>query len=312
MLNRRFLRIKVLQGLYGFFSRHDTDVRRGEKEMLKSIDRLYDLYFYMLDLLLVLQAFAERKIEDGLQKRLPTEADLNPNRRFVDNRIFKVLRENNDFYYNIEDRTLGWKDHGELIRGIYREMIESPTYAQYMSRERDDFDSDREFMVWLYSEVIAPMESIHDILEDHSIYWPDDMALVNSTVLKTLRTAESAETLAPEPLFKDPEDRDFAIELFRKTIFHTEEFTERIAKRAVNWESERIAQMDLTLMQMAICEFMFFPTIPLKVSMNEYIELSKEYSTERSKTFINGILDKLLGELQSEGKVKKIGRGLIG
>ena len=312
MLNRRFLRIKVLQALYGYFSRNDGELRLGEKEMMKSIERMYDLYFFMLDLLINLHKHAERKIEEGKEKKLPTAEDLNPNMKFVENTLLVKLSTDDAFIQEVEAHSPGWADQRDLVRSIYRELIESDVYERYMRNPERSFAEDQELLVWIYSEIIAPREFIHELLEETSMYWADDLALANSTVLKTIRSPKKLEKFKPSPLYKDEEDRDFAVKLFRLTILHSDEFIELIAKRAVNWESERIAQMDLTLMKMALCEFMYFETVPTKVTMNEYIELSKDYSTPRSKTFINGILDKLLTELQKAGKVKKIGRGLIG
>ncbi len=313
MLNRRFIRIRVLQALYAFYNKEGEELSRAENELIRSMDRIYDLYALMLELLISFQRLAEDRIEEGKRKRLPTHEDLHPNLKFVENPAIMDLIDSDRLRQYSQSHAVNWGDQKEFVKMLFRIVRESELYAQYLEREEETYKGHRDFLVEMYAEFVANNETLHEILEEKSIYWVEDLALVNSAVVRTLQVLKekSGASKAIEPLYRDVEDKDFAIDLMRKVVTQGDKFEDMIADKAKNWEMERIAQMDMLLMKLALAEFLHFKTIPVKVSMNEYIELSKEFSTNKSKVFINGILDKLVAELKESGELRKLGRGLI-
>lgn len=313
MLNRRFIRIRVLQALYAFYNKEGEELSRAETELIRSMDRIYDLYALMLDLLMSFQRMAEDRIDEGKRKKLPTHEDLHPNMKFVENPALIDLMESDSLRQYSQSHAVNWGDQREFVKKLFRSILSSELFTEYMEREEETYKGHRDFLVELYIEHIANNETLHDILEEKSIYWVEDLALVNSAVVRTLQglKEKSGASKAIEPLYRDVEDKDFASALMRKVVTQGDRFEEMIAEKAKNWEMERIAQMDMLLMKLALAEFLYFETIPVKVSMNEYIELSKEFSTTKSKVFINGILDKLVAELKESGEIRKLGRGLI-
>lgn len=313
MLNRRFIRIRVLQALYAFYNKEGEELSRAENELIRSMDRIYDLYALMLDLLMSFQRMAEDRIDEGKRKKLPTHEDLHPNMKFVENPALIDLMESDSLRQYSQSHAVNWGDQREFVKKLFRSILSSELFTEYMEREEETYKGHRDFLVELYIEHIANNETLHDILEEKSIYWVEDLALVNSAVVRTLQglKEKSGASKAIEPLYRDVEDKDFASALMRKVVTQGDRFEEMIAEKAKNWEMERIAQMDMLLMKLALAEFLYFETIPVKVSMNEYIELSKEFSTTKSKVFINGILDKLVAELKESGEIRKLGRGLI-
>lgn len=313
MLSRRHIRIKVLQSLYSWEQQERRDIVQAEKQLLQSLDRIQELYLLELRLILEVKRMAEDYIELARNKRLPTEADLNPNLKFVNNRFFLFLEENVEFNRMVETRKISWAEEKELIRKIYLELKESNLYKEYMESPEDSAEEDRRFIKKFYLQFIASREFLHQWYEDQSIYWADDLDAAQMMVMKTVKrfNAESGPASPLIPLYKDAEDRDFGPALLRKCLAHREELEKLVIGKARNWDAERIAQLDLLLMIMALCEFIYFESVPVKVTMNEYIELSKDYSTPRSSVFINGILDKSLEVLKAEDRIKKVGRGLL-
>ncbi len=302
MLGRRQLREKAMQAIYAWKTAgEDSDQRAIEKNMLKGVDEIYDLYIYLLNLLEFQKTIAENKIELGKNKNFRTEEDLNPNLKFVNNPIFRILDENEELNaYTSKNKQLSWDLLDTYPNHIFKEIIASEEYAAYMKNEQDSFEEDKAFMMEMYELYIAPNENLHDWLEEKNLYWADDVHIANSMVLTTLKSFLSKSTgkIKLFKVYKDDEDREFIIELFRKTIRYSEETLKMIEEKATNWELDRIAVLDLVLMQMALTEFHYFPNIPPKVTLNEYIDLSKIYSTEKSKIFVNGILDRSLKELK--------------
>jgi len=316
MLNRRHLRIKVLQALYAFFRSGNDDLAVGEKELFHSINKIFDLYIWVLLLFGEINQLTLNKIEDGKNKRLPSPEDLNPNLKFANNAIFNLLLENDELLRHADSRKLNWVDErDELVKKMFRAIGASEEYQEYMANPAGGFDHDREFAVKAFKKYIANSELLQQHFEGQSIYWNDDFDLVCSMVIKTIKSfdAESSSSARLLSLFKDPEDEtNFLKTLYRQTILSQEVHEGLIQEQAQNWETERIAVMDMLLMKMALTEAENFNTIPIKVSLNEYIEISKFYSTPKSSVFINGILDKLFQQLKESGKIKKVGRGLIG
>jgi N utilization substance protein B len=312
MLNRRFLRVKVLQALFAYFSDQDEAIGKYERDMLQSFERLRDLYALLLYFFVELHEIAVNKIEEGKKKQLPSPEDLNPNTRFIDNKALKALSESKSLLYYMEERKLGWGDDRDLIRDVMKKVSESDFFLEYMKDEETGWNTDIDLLLRIFEEFIQDNERILDLFEEESIYWVDDMMIASLAMGRSLRGLSKEKGLRMEGLFKDPSDKDFAIDLFRKTALNADRFEEMIVQRTSNWEKDRIALMDMILMKMALSEFLYAETVPVKVTLNEYIELSKEYSTEKSKMFINGVLDKLINDLKKDGSIRKMGRGLIG
>lgn len=313
MLNRRHLRIKVLQTLYSYFNNGDNDFVKGEKDLLNSLNKIYDLYLYYLTFFEEIVVHAGNKIEEARNKKLPTQEDLNANARFVENRVFKKLLANTSIKNEANKRKISWQTEQDLVKKVYSEIRKSELYNQYMVVPQTTFEEDQEFVTAIFKEQIANSESVLNYFEEQSIFWQDDIDLVCGAVIKTIKgISEGAKSDALLPLYKDEvEDFKFVKELFRKVITGNDDSEKLISSKAANWELERIALMDMLLMRMAITEAREFPTIPTKVTLNEYIEISKFYSTPKSNGFINGILDKVFAELKKSGGIKKVGRGLI-
>lgn len=313
MLNRRHLRIKVLQALYAFYQSDKESAIKTEKELNLAIDRIYDLYLYLVLAIIEVKASAEKRVEDNKMKKRPTDADLNPNLKLVNNRLIDALERNQELRRASEERKVNWvgDEHQEMFRKMILAISESETYFEHMNNGQNDFESDKLFLLDLFKIEIANFPLLYNFFEEKSIHWLDDIDLICSMVLKTLKLAEEGETIQIMDLFKDPADEQMFIrELFRQTIAMDKENEALIDDLTKNWEFDRIAKMDVILMKMAITEFQIFETIPTKVTLNEYIEISKFYSTPKSNGFINGILDKAIDRLNKENKIIKVGRGL--
>jgi transcription antitermination protein NusB len=314
MISRRIIRTKVLQILYAYYSSEEKSIPQTEKEFFFSINKTYDLYHYLMLLLLDVADYAEKVIEIKQNKHFPTPEELNPNKKFVNNGIIKLLRINVPLQNFLKKEKLSWVNHPDLIRELYLFLTESETYDGFMNSGISSFSEDKQFADEIFSKVFLVYEDLHQVLEEQSIYWNDDIDFVMTMISKTIRRFEENKggNQSLLPAFKDEDDRNFAKELLRKSIINQNELRDIIHENSQNWDIERIAFVDILIMQLALAEFLYFPTIPTKVTMNEYIELSKFYSTEKSRNFINGILDKALKDLRKEDKIKKIGRGLIG
>ncbi|MBT3383582.1 MAG: transcription antitermination factor NusB [Prolixibacteraceae bacterium] len=314
MISRRIIRTKVLQILYAYYASPEKSINKTEKELFFCIHKSYDLYHYLLALILEIADYSEKRIEIKKSKHKPTYDDLHPNTKFVTNRVISQLRSNKQLNLYLEQKKLSWVNHPELVKELYLFLEESDFYKKYVADKNLSFLDDRKFVDKIFNEIMLISEDLYMVLEEQSIYWNDDIEFVISMISKTLKRfneySDSDQRLMP--MFKDQEDRDFAKDLFRKAIINHDELRELIKVHSQNWDIERIAFMDILIMQLAISELLYFPSIPTKVSLNEYIELSKFYSTEKSRNFINGILDKTLKDLKKSGKVIKTGRGLMG
>ncbi len=304
----------MLQVLYAYYSSTERSLSKAEKELFFGITKTYDLYHLLFTLVIEIADYAGDRIELRKNKHQPTPEDLNPNTKFVNNQMIQKLRENRQLNSYINYKKLTWGNHPELIKELYKLLTGSDIYKNYMESDSSSFAEDKSFVDLIFNEIILVSEYLYEVLEEQSIYWNDDIDFAISMISKTLKkfskTSDSSQKLLP--LFKDEEDRDFAKELLRKSIINHDELRELIKVHSRNWDLERIAFMDILIMQLALTEFLYFPSIPTKVSLNEYIELSKYYSTEKSRNFINGILDKALKDLKNNGKINKSGRGLIG
>ncbi|MDG1849031.1 MAG: transcription antitermination factor NusB [Flavobacteriales bacterium] len=313
MLNRRHIRIKVLQLLYAFFHSESDDLMKLERELEKSFNKTYDLYIHMLALLLNLKSLAEQKIEKGKNKLLPSREDLDPNTKFIDNQVLNLLSKNLSLLEKIDSEPICWEDNKEIQTKLFRQILDSDLYDDYMTNSQSSFIDDRKFISALFAEFIAANEDLHSFLQENSIYWSDDFISVNLAVVKTIKSfkPDSDEYARMLPLFKSEDDKQYAFNLLKRTLANATDYKKYIVETASNWEEDRISDMDQLIMQMSICELLNFETIPVKVTLNEYIEVSKDYSSQKSKVFINGVIDKLVIRFKKEGKLKKIGRGLV-
>ncbi len=314
MVSRRLLRIKTLQICYAYLKSSEQSINQSEKELFFSIRKSYDLYHYLLLLIIDIVNYADSKIELARKKRMPTYEDLNPNTKFIDNKLVKQLNDNLDLKKYLNEQKLSWANYPELIKNLYSEIREAELYQSYMSSNTKGFNEDKKFITDIYTKIIVNHEPLFQNLEEQSIFWNDDVEFVIGMIIKSFRSfkATSDENVGLMPLYKNDEDKDFVKRLYRKAILNHKEYEELISKFIKNWDVERVAFMDIVVMSLAIAEMVEFHEIPIKVSLDEYIEIAKFYSTQKSNVFINGILDKLVDHLKKEGKIKKMGRGLIG
>lgn len=319
MLNRRFLRVKALQEIYAYHQAQDADLAKAERHLLENVEGLYELFVYQLSFWVELKLFAERRIEENKHKHYPTEEDLNPNLKFVNNRILNAL-EDNKHLRSLEGKyKINWADYREdFIRSNYNKLCELPEYKDYMSNEDDSFEVDKRFLVSVIDTYMAEDGFLFDFYSDRKLSFNSDYQMAIYLLWKFIhdlpRTFDENSKLPPiyntEPAEKD-EDREFVTKLFEKTILHAEEYRVLVDTNITNWDYDRLALMDKILIFMALTEFTEFHFIPVKVTINEYIEISKFYSTPDSRRFVNGMLDKLSSVLKEEGKLVKTGIGLI-
>ena len=314
MLSRRHIRVKVMQTMYAFKGGESDDFSKDQKFLLYSIDNMYNLYLLLISLLIEVQKRAAIDIQKKQNKHLATKEDKDPNKKFVNNLLLTNLANNIALKDLLEGHQINnWYLDEEYVDVIFKAITASDLYKDYMNTRVSDFKEDRNFIVDVYKEIIAPNEKLYEYIEDKNLTWLDDLPTVNTTILKLLRKAKetSSENHFTPKLYKDIEDKQYAIDLFRKTLLNKTAINKDINLKTKNWDAERIASIDSVLLQMAICEIKNFPSIPVKVTINEFLEISKEYSTPKSSIFINGILDKLVKEYEATGTLKKIGRGLL-
>ncbi|WP_261975674.1 transcription antitermination factor NusB [Olleya sp. ITB9] len=314
MLSRRHIRVKVMQVLYAFNGTESDDFSKDQKFLLYSIDNMYNLYLTMFSLIIEVGKRSKSQLETIQKKHLATPEEKNPNKKFVNNQVLQLITNNEALKSEFEAKNINnWQLDNEYVEIIYKDILASDLYKEYMSTKTSTFKEDKNFILDVFKEIIAPNDKLYDYIEDKNLTWLDDLPTVNTAILKLLRKIKetSDDRFLTPKLYKDIEDKQYAINLFKKTLLNQSKLSEEIAGKTKNWDTERIASLDLVLLKMAICELTNFPSIPTKVTINEYLEISKEYSTPKSSIFINGILDKLLKEYQEEGKLNKVGRGLM-
>lgn len=307
MLSRRLLRVKVMQMAYAHHQKGESSIQQTEKELFHSITKSHELYHTFLLLMLELKTFAEKRIELRKQKKRPSEDDLNPNLRFVENALLVQLADNNELLaYNAKNGN-PWVNNPEVVKGVFEAITKSQLYIDYMETEPGDYAVDTKFIAKLIEKVVAPYDGLFSLFEEQSVYWNDEIEFIISMVVKTVKSF-SQENGADEhllPEFKDEEDEDFVKQLLRKTLVNQKENMELIKKFTKNWDYDRVAYMDIVLMQIAIAEIVEFKNIPVNVSLNEYIEIAKFYSTNKSGLFINGVLDKIVDHLIEQKVINK-------
>ena len=313
MLNRRHIRTKVMQVIYALKRSDKLNLVSEEKFLVYSMDSMYSLYLLILSLLVKVHDKAKDQQEKSQQKHLLTSEDLNPNMKFIENSILIQISESKALKNSFERYEIqNWESDNEYVEVIFRSILESDIYIAYMD-SKSSFKSQRQFIVELFKQVIAPNEKLYNYLEDRHLTWLDDLPVVNTALVKLLNKAKekNSDDYFTPGLFKDEEDKVFGVELLRNTVNNLGAYSEEISLKTQNWDKDRIADIDFVLLQMAICEFHQFPSIPTKVSINEYIEIAKEYSTPKSNVFINGVLDKIVKEYNEKNTLNKIGRGLM-
>ncbi len=313
MLTRRHIRVKVLQALYAYHNQENTTLDSQQKFLLNSMEKMYDLYLLMLDLFPAIKTQAENFMEASKNKHLPTADDIKPRRNFVDNKVLQMLESNSLLQKQTEKHKINsWQLDNEYPQILFRELRQNETYQNYLNLINPTFNQDRDFIIFLYKEVIAPNEKLYEYLEDKQITWTDDFPIVNTAIVKLfgeLKPGTPDHKWVPN-LYKNDDDKEFATLLLQKTVTEDEMLMDEIEGKTPNWDRERIAELDLLFIKMAITEFLYFPSVPVKVTINEYLEIAKEYSTPKSSLFINGLLDKMSKEYAADNKLNKTGRGL--
>lgn len=313
MISRRLIRVKVLQLLYAYFNGNNTDgIQKYEKDLQKSIEKSHDLYHLFFLLVVDVARYAQEQIDINKTKFTASDAELNPNTKFVNNQIIKQIEQTEKLFIYTDSNGLNWTETPELIKQIYTVMVESESYKNYMNSTDNSYEGDKKFIMNFFTEYLNDNDMLYQVLEEGSIYWNDDIEFVLSMNIRTIEKLKpSAHDIKLMELYKNDDDRRFASDLFCKTILLHEENDTMIRKYIKNWDLERLAQMDLLVIELAMVEITTFENIPIKVSFNEYIDLARFYSTERSNAFVNGILDRVINNLKADGKINKTGRGLI-
>ncbi|GFD76812.1 transcription antitermination factor NusB [Tenacibaculum sp. IMCC1] len=312
MINRRHIRVKVMQSVYAMQQSHSDDLVKEEKFLKHSIQKMYDLYVLNLQLLVEVQKLARKRIELSKKKILATKEELNPNTKFIDNKLLNSLNESVSLEGYVELNKLNyWDLDDEYVKILLDELQRSDLYKKYMDTVENSYNIDKAFVIDFFRDIVAPNEKLADYFEDQMISWVDDIPFVNTWILKSLNKQKANKPFILGSLYKDNDDKVFVSDLFTKTMLHQHKYEEDIKEKTPNWEADRIADIDMIIIKMAITEFLHFPSIPSRVTINEYIELAKDYSTNKSGYFINGVLDKLAKDYLGSNKMVKIGRGLL-
>uniref|UniRef100_UPI004057B568 transcription antitermination protein NusB n=1 Tax=Alistipes sp. TaxID=1872444 RepID=UPI004057B568 len=312
MLSRRILRIKALKALYAHLQTEAESMMASEKSMMASIEKAYDLYFQMLALPAELVRYAESRQELARQKMMPTFEDLNPNTKFVENKVIALMDGSDSINDYLAKRKLSWSAHPEFIKLLYNQIAERDYFKSYMSREERSFNEDRALLERIYCEELQECEALDNLLEETSILWSDDLPFILIMVIRTLQNMKPSHTeVKVLPCFKNEDDERFVRHLFEKSLVNYSDHMRLIEPYLHNWDMERIAYMDMLILVTALSELIEFDSIPVKVTLDEYIEIAKFYSGPGSANFINGLLDKMISELTTAGRIVKRGRGLI-
>ena len=308
MINRVLIRLKIVQIVYAYYQNGGKNLDTAEKELFFSLSKAYDMYNYLLLLMVEITKQAERKQSAAKSKLLPTAEELYPNTKFVDNRFIAQLEVNKQLLEFSETQKKTWENESEFIKSLCEKIMDSDIYKEYMASETSSYEEDRELWRKIYKRIIFNNPELDQVLEDQSLYWNDDKEIVDTFVLKTIKRFDEKNGAKQEllPEFKDEEDQDFARRLFRRTILNADYYRHLISENTRNWDLDRVAFMDVIIMQIALAEILSFPNIPVSVSLNEYVEIAKLYSTPKSGSFINGTLDGIVNVLKEENKLNKI------
>lgn len=307
MINRVLIRLKIVQIIYAYYQNGGKNLETAEKELFFSLSKAYDLYNYLLLLIVTVTQYASKRIEMGKAKLRPTKEELVPNMKFVENRFAAQLEVNKQLNEFVETQKKTWINEEDFIKAFYNKIIESNIYKEYMATETSSYAEDRELWRKLYKTFVFNNDELDALLEEQSLYWNDDKEIVDTFVLKTIKRFDEKNGAKQEllPEFKDEEDKDFARRLFRRAILNADYYLHLVSENARNWDLNRLTFMDSLIIQIALAEITSFPNIPISVSINEYLEIAKLYSTPKSPAFINGLLDAVVNQLKKEGKLMK-------
>lgn len=313
MISRRLLRIKAMHIAYAYFNSEDGNIKFFENELKNSIQNFYDLYLAFFSLIVEVKDFANYIIELRKGKLLASEEDLNPNLRFVENRVIADLENIEEIKRFIETNNMIWKENSNIIKVVYNALVESDVYEDYMKYPASSYSHDKQIVYYILEQILPDNEDLYQLLEEMSIYWNDDIELVLSMNIRTVQRMKASKSHNNKlfPLYKTKDDKEFVKTLFRNTVANHERSQQVIAELSDSWENDRIALIDMTIMELAITELISFPLLPIPVTLNEYIDMAKFYSTEKSHIFVNGILEKAIIHLTEKGLIKKRGAGLL-
>ena len=307
MINRVLIRLKIVQIIYAYYQNGGKNLDTAEKELFFSLSKAYDLYNYLLLLMVEVTKQANKKLNAAKNKLIPTKEELFPNTKFVENRFIAQLEVNKQLLDFAGNQKKTWENEADFVKSLCEQIMESDIYKEYMASETSSYEEDREVWRKIYKKIIFNNAELDQVLEDQSLYWNDDKEIVDTFVLKTIKRFEEKNGAKQEllPEFKDDEDQDFARRLFRRAILNSDYYRHLISENTKNWDLDRVAFMDVTIMQIALAEVLSFPNIPVSVSLNEYVEIAKLYSTPKSGGFINGTLDGIVNQLKKENKLTK-------
>lgn len=307
MINRVLIRLKIVQIVYAYYQNGGKNLDTAEKELFFSLSKAYDLYNYLLLLMVEVTKQANKRLNAAKNKLVPTKEELFPNTKFVENRFIAQLEVNKQLLEFSNNQKKTWENEADFVKTLCDKILESDIYKEYMACETSSYEEDRELWRKLYKNIIFNNIELDQVLEDQSLYWNDDKEIVDTFVLKTIKRFDEKNGAKQEllPEFKDEEDQDFARRLFRRTILNADYYRHLISENTKNWDLDRVAFMDVVIMQIALAEILSFPNIPVSVSLNEYVEIAKLYSTPKSGGFINGTLDGIVNSLKKENKLTK-------
>ena len=307
MINRVLIRLKIVQIVYAYYQNGGKNLDTAEKELFFSLSKAYDLYNYLLLLMVEVTNQANKRLNAAKNKLVPTKEELFPNTKFVENRFIAQLEVNKQLLEFSNNQKKTWENEADFVKTLCDKILESDIYKEYMASETSSYEEDRELWRKLYKNIIFNNIELDQVLEDQSLYWNDDKEIVDTFVLKTIKRFDEKNGAKQEllPEFKDEEDQDFARRLFRRTILNADYYRHLISENTKNWDLDRVAFMDVVIMQIALAEILSFPNIPVSVSLNEYVEIAKLYSTPKSGGFINGTLDGIVNSLKKENKLTK-------
>lgn len=307
MINRVLIRLKIVQIVYAYYQNGGKNLDTAEKELFFSLSKAYDLYNYLLLLMVEVTKQANKRLNAAKNKLVPTKEELFPNTKFVENRFIAQLEVNKQLLEFSNNQKKTWENEADFVKTLCDKILESDIYKEYMASETSSYEEDLELWRKLYKNIIFNNIELDQVLEDQSLYWNDDKEIVDTFVLKTIKRFDEKNGAKQEllPEFKDEEDQDFARRLFRRTILNADYYRHLISENTKNWDLDRVAFMDVVIMQIALAEILSFPNIPVSVSLNEYVEIAKLYSTPKSGGFINGTLDGIVNSLKKENKLTK-------
>jgi len=307
MINRVLIRIKVVQMVYAYYQSDTKDLAKAEKEFFHSIEKACDLYHYLLQLILTITNYAEQRLDSARNKYIPTEEEKNPNCRFIENAFVAQLAKNDALESYLNDTKMSWANNDSFVKTTYEEIISSDFYEEYMSAPKTSYETDQELWRKIFKTILQKSDDLTEVLEEQNIYWNDDLDIIMTFVMKTIKRfkPENGDEQELLPMFKDETDRKFASDLFCSTIRNREKYRLLIDDAIKNWDIDRLAMMDLLILQVALAEIIEIQGIPVNVSLNEYIDIAKTYSTEKSGTFVNGTLDQIVTNLRKENKLFK-------